>query len=634
MSAENMQAEGLLPVGSAFRGYRILRRIGIGGTGEVYLARHEVMGVEHAVKVIERRQVEDDAEFNARFFREVRIAARLHHPALIAVHDAGLDEVTGLYFVSMDYLPGGTVADELAKARRFSIAKALGIARTVAGGLSVLHDAGVVHRDVKPSNMLIAADGSVKLSDFGIARVAADVRTVTVTGFALGTPAYMPFEQIVDSHAVDSRADIYALGVSLYEMLTGVLPDGDLSTNQLLKKRVDGVRIPDIRTVNSAIPDELAELIVRMTEPDVTRRVRSLQELVADFDRLIAAQRPQRHSFAAVRRIRPTLSWPGGMLAGALLTLGLLGVTGGFFFEDEIIRLFREPPAELPAPKAEIRTLSPSGAVQPTIREIVREVTNEIVRTVTVTNFVTREVPPAVVVKSPVSESSEPSQPRVVTNAVEGVTVCGPSSHVREIRDVVRMIADAAAVVRTAHGLPAGRRVQARVRMLVLEEGKSKSEYDSSTKTLRVGVAYGNFPVDSEKMARLCAGFMATYSEGLDDSYNALVNSYVRMRALQKLSNACGARDLKRSCAKSPEMRVLQLADEPGLLASYFRIRREAYRTGKLTLAMTKHDFAAVLSLACGGSIFPHLRRYGLKVDEFATNVRIRGLPPAAFFVE
>ena len=247
----------LLTVGAAFRGYRVLRRIGVGGTGEVYLARHETMGVDHAVKVIDRRQVEGDAEFNVRFLREVRIAARLRHPALVAVHDAGQDEVTGLYFVAMDYLPGGTVADELAKLHRFSIAKALGIARTVAEGLSALEAAGVVHRDVKPSNMLIAA-----------------------------------------------------------------------------------------------------------------------------------------------------------------------------------------------------------------------------------------------------------------------------------------------------------------------------------------------------------------------------------------LDPASGARDLERAAAKSPEVRILKLADGKGVLAAYFRVRREAYRKRKLSLAMTKHDFAAVLSLACGGSIFPHLRRYGLKVDEFATDIKIYGLPTAAFFGE
>ena len=625
----------LLTVGAAFRGYRILRRIGVGGTGEVYLARHETMGVDHAVKVIACRKVEGDVEFQTRFFREVRIAARLRHPALVAVHDAGLDEVTGLYFVAMDYLSGGTVADELAKSHRFSIAKALGIARTVAEGLSALEEAGVVHRDVKPSNMLIAADGSVKLSDFGIARVSADARTITVTGVALGTPAYMPFEQIVDTHAVDGRADIYALGVSLYEMLTGVLPDGDLNTNQLLKKRVDGERIPDIRAVNSAIPGELAELIARMTEPDVNRRVRSPRELVVAFDRLIAAQRPQRRPFCTVRRVRPPLSGPMGLLLGSLLTLALVGVTSMVLFEDELVHRIRKAPVEQPVVKAEIQPLAPQSVAERTvIREVVREVTNEVMRTVTVTNFVTCEPEVAVATEPPERESSAPPCPSVLTNVVEGITVCGPSSRGREIREVGRMIAAAADVVREAHGLSANKRVQMRVRAVVLEEGDAKSEFDQAAKTLRVGVAYGKFPAVTEKMARLCARFMATYSEGLDDSYNALVNGYVRMRVLAELDPSSGARDLKRAAAKSPEVRILKLADGKGVLAAYFRIRREAYRTRKLSLAMTKHDFAAILSLACGGSIFPHLRRYGLKVDEFATDIKIYGLSPAAFFGE
>lgn len=625
----------LLTVGAAFRGYRVLRRIGVGGTGEVYLARHEALGIDHAVKVVARRQVEGDAEFNARFFREIRIAARLRHPALIAVHDAGLDEVTGLYFVSMDYLPGGTVADELARDRRFSIAKALGIACAVAKGLSALDEAGVVHRDVKPSNMLIAADGSVKLSDFGIARVSADARTITVTGVALGTPAYMPFEQIVDTHAVDGRADIYALGISLYEMLTGVLPDGDLSANQLLKKRVDGERIPDIRTVNSAIPDELADLIARMTEPDVNRRVRSPREVVDALVRLIAAQRPQRRPFGPARRVRPSLSGPAGLLLGSLLTLGLIGVTSVVLFEDELIHRIRKPPAEQPALKTGIQSLAARPVAERTvIREVIREVTNVVTRTVIVTNFVMRGPEVAVAPEPSKHKSSASPRPSVLTNVVEGITVCGPSSRGREIRKVSRMIAVAADVVREAHGLPANKLVQTRVRTVVLEEGESKSAFDPETKTLRVGVAYGEFPDDAEKMARLCARFMATYSEGLDDSYNALVNGYVRMRVLAELDPGCGTRDLERASAKSPEVRILRLADGEGVLAAYFRIRREAYRTRKLSLAMTKHDFAAVLSLACGGSIFPHLRRYGLKVDEFATDVKLHKLPPAAFFRE
>ena len=623
----------LLTVGAAFRGYRVLRRLGVGGTGEVYLARHEALGVDHAVKVIARRQVEGDAEFHARFFREVRIAAHLRHPALVAVHDAGLDELTGLYFVSMDYLPGGTVAEELAKLHRFSIAKALGIARRVAEGLSALGKAGVVHRDVKPSNMLIAEDGSVKLSDFGIARLSAEgVRTITETGFALGTPAYMPFEQIVDSHAVDGRADIYALGVSLYEMLTGILPDGDLSSNQLIKKRVDGVRIPDIRTVNAAIPDALADLIAKMTEPDVNRRLRSPEDLTAALDRLIAAQRPQRRSFGPVRQVRTPISGWAWMLAGALLTLAAVGLSSVFLFEDEIVRKIRGAEDRTSAPKAEVIVPPSPSAGREIVREVVREVTNEVVRTVTVTNFVTRVLPVVAAAKPPVRKVPAAQLPVVLTNVVEGVTVCAPSSCKRELQGVVQMISDAASVVRAAHGLPANVRVQARVRTVALEEGDANSAFDAETRTLRVGAAYGKYPRDTEKMARLCVGFMATYSEGLQDAYNALMNGYVRMLALKKLDDFVGTRDLKRACAKSPELRVLQLADGKGVLAGYFRVRREAYRSGRLSLAMTKHDFAAVLSLACGGSVFPHLRKRGLKVDEFATNVKLHGLPPAAFF--
>lgn len=123
-------AGDLIEEGVSFRGYRILRKLGAGGVGEVYLAHHVVLSADFAVKLFSGRALEDDAELRARFYREAKIVAKVRHPSLVAVHDAGFDEPTGLYFIVMDYMPGGTVADQLARDRRFSIERALRIARS------------------------------------------------------------------------------------------------------------------------------------------------------------------------------------------------------------------------------------------------------------------------------------------------------------------------------------------------------------------------------------------------------------------------------------------------------------------------------------------------------------------------
>jgi serine/threonine protein kinase/tetratricopeptide (TPR) repeat protein len=199
-------------------GYTLLRQLGRGGMAEVHLARQESLDREVALKLL-APVLASDAASRERFIREARIAANLHHPHIVPIHDVGVGN--GVPYIAMEYVPGGTAAS-LAR-ERATPAVALAVVRSMAHALDYAHGRGVVHRDVKPDNILRRDDGSCLLSDFGIAR-AADRKTIlTLDGFCAGTPQYMSPEQL-RGQDVDGRADLYSLGVVLFELLTGDLP--------------------------------------------------------------------------------------------------------------------------------------------------------------------------------------------------------------------------------------------------------------------------------------------------------------------------------------------------------------------------------------------------------------------------
>lgn len=197
-------------------GYRILRELGHGGMATVYLAEQTSLKREVALKVLEPARAADPA-FNERFLREGRIAANLHHRHIVAIHDLGVHG--GRPYLAMDYLPLGSIAE---LAGQFTPAEALRCVREIASALDLAHRHGIIHRDVKPENILRHEDGSFLLGDFGIARDL-NASTMTVEGSALGTPSYMSPEQWRNER-VDGRADLYSLGIVLYQLLTGRVP--------------------------------------------------------------------------------------------------------------------------------------------------------------------------------------------------------------------------------------------------------------------------------------------------------------------------------------------------------------------------------------------------------------------------
>ena len=212
-------------------GYIVHSRLGTGGMAEVFLATQESLHRKVAVKVLLSA---NDEAFNKRFIREGHIVASLRHPSIITIHD--IDKLAdGRYYLAMEYVGGGDLSQR--KGEIFHPKRALDIVRQIATGLAVVHEHGMIHRDVKPANILFRDDGSVVITDFGIAKALEMDSELTGIGIAIGSPAYSSPEQ-TQCLPLDARTDIYSLGVVLQEMLTGVNPFRGPSYTQTVMNHV------------------------------------------------------------------------------------------------------------------------------------------------------------------------------------------------------------------------------------------------------------------------------------------------------------------------------------------------------------------------------------------------------------
>src|ERR687889_2103529 len=200
--------------------YDVGRGLGSGGMGEVFLARDRVLGRDVALKVL-RRQYAGDSEFAERFLREARSAASLSHPNIVQVYDRGETE-DGTSYIAMEYVPGGTLKEQIERRGPFGASETAAVGAQITDAIGAAHERGVIHRDIKPQNVLVTASGDLKVTDFGIARAASAV-TSSASSTVFGTVAYISPEQAM-GEPVGPASDLYSLGVVLYEMLTGELP--------------------------------------------------------------------------------------------------------------------------------------------------------------------------------------------------------------------------------------------------------------------------------------------------------------------------------------------------------------------------------------------------------------------------
>jgi serine/threonine-protein kinase len=284
--------------------YRIIRRLGSGGMADVYAAEHEQLGRPLAVKVM-HAHLARDAEMRVRFRREAEAASRLLHPLICTPIDYG--EAGEVVYLVLPYLGGGCLADDLNKTRTVETLRAARICAQVATALDYAHRQGVVHRDVKPDNVLFDDDGNAILTDFGIATARFHGR-LTAGGRAMGTPHYMAPEQAMGK-TLDGRADLYAVGVMLYECLAGFPPFDGVDGYSVGYKHVHEKPV-SISEVEPTVPAPLAQVVMRCLEKDPNarpQRGQDLSDLLFDFLHSVG-----HHTPGAVRAVRPGEAPPAG----------------------------------------------------------------------------------------------------------------------------------------------------------------------------------------------------------------------------------------------------------------------------------------------------------------------------------
>ena len=249
--------------------YRLDRVLARGGMATVYEATDTRLDRRVAVKIM-RPALAEDPDFVERFAREARAAARLSSPEVVAVHDQGTDAETGTAYLVMEHVTGGTLRDVLHEHGALPPARALDLLQPVLTALAAAHAAGLVHRDVKPENVLLSEDGRVKVADFGLARAVETSAVTATTGMIIGTVAYLAPEQ-VEHGRTDTRTDVYAAGVLLWELLTGTPPYTSDSPMTVAYRHVHD-DVPPPSTVVEGIPEALDELVVRATRRDPAAR--------------------------------------------------------------------------------------------------------------------------------------------------------------------------------------------------------------------------------------------------------------------------------------------------------------------------------------------------------------------------
>jgi serine/threonine-protein kinase len=247
--------------------YAVEARLAHGGMSTVYVATDTRLGRRVAVKVMQPALAEDP-EFVARFNREARAAARLSHPDVVAVYDQGADD--GHVFLVMEYVPGSTLRDVIREKGRLSPGETVAVMDHVLAALGAAHAAGLVHRDVKPENVLVTPDGRVKVTDFGLARAVAGSSVTGDSGMMFGTASYVAPEQ-VSGGVADVRSDVYSAGVVLFELLTGVVPFTGDSPVAVAYRHLNE-DIPSPSSFVGGIPAELDALVAAATSRDATRR--------------------------------------------------------------------------------------------------------------------------------------------------------------------------------------------------------------------------------------------------------------------------------------------------------------------------------------------------------------------------
>jgi beta-lactam-binding protein with PASTA domain/predicted Ser/Thr protein kinase len=271
-------------IDSLFDGrYKIVRKLGTGGMANVYLAEDQELGRRVAIKILDDRHASDN-QFVERFRREAQNAAGLSHPNIVSIYDRG--EAEGTYYIAMEYLDGRTLKELIVSRGPAPIQVAIDYTRQILGALRFAHRNGIVHRDIKPHNVLVDSDGRLKVTDFGIARAGAS--EMTEAGSIVGTAQYLSPEQAKGT-SVDTRSDIYSAGVVLYELLTGRVPFTGDTAVEIAMRHLSAVPEPP-SALRDDVPHELDMVVLRALAKDPEDRYQTAEEMDAELDRVSRGQ--------------------------------------------------------------------------------------------------------------------------------------------------------------------------------------------------------------------------------------------------------------------------------------------------------------------------------------------------------
>ena len=283
----------LLP-GSRFGDYEILEELGAGGMGKVFRARDLTLDRLVALKML-ARELSQDTGYVQRFLKEARAAARLNHPNIVQIYDFGC--VDSIYYLAMEFVDGHSLGTYLRRGH-FSESESIQIIRHACRALSVAHADGIVHRDIKPDNLMLTSRGDVKLVDLGIAKRLDEEASLTQTGQAIGTPHYISPEQIRGQRDVDSRADIYSLGATLYHLLTGHTPYPGSSGPIVMSMHLVEP-LPDPRRFEASLTEGVCRVVRKMMAKNRDERYPDVYALDLDLYRLQCGENPQPDEQAA-----------------------------------------------------------------------------------------------------------------------------------------------------------------------------------------------------------------------------------------------------------------------------------------------------------------------------------------------
>jgi HAMP domain-containing protein/predicted Ser/Thr protein kinase len=284
--AQQMErSPGMLPAGSVFAGrYEIKGVLGMGGMGVVYRAWDTELGELVAIKTLRMDAAQSEPAALERFKQEIRLARKITHRNVVRTHDIG--EVDGLYFITMEFVEGQSLKHLIQSRGSLPVNVVLTVGKQLCRALEVAHEQGVIHRDIKPQNLIVEPSGTLKVMDFGIARLAKRTEGMTQAGMAVGTPEYMAPEQLLGAD-VDFRADLYATGAVLFESVTGRPPFVADSAITLVAKQLEESP-PSPRSLNAEVPERLEALILRALNKDPAGRPQSAAQLFEELDAIAA----------------------------------------------------------------------------------------------------------------------------------------------------------------------------------------------------------------------------------------------------------------------------------------------------------------------------------------------------------